>query len=148
MDLARVKVGFMNGRSVLVIDDDALILESLIRLLEADGFKVVGATRGIQGCSIISTHHFDLMIVDLLLPDMSGIELIRWTRERAGLNGIPIMAISGYDRNYLVAAISAGADEGLHKPDQLDKIVDKAEKLIERSRSSADYHARSYGRAS
>jgi DNA-binding response OmpR family regulator len=138
----------MNGRSVLVIDDDPLIRESLITLLEADGFKVVVATRGIQGCSIISTHHFDLMIVDILLPDMSGIELIRWTRERAGLNGIPIVAISGYDRNYLVAAISAGADEALHKPDQLDKIVDTAEKLTERSGSAADCHAGSYGRVS
>jgi DNA-binding response OmpR family regulator len=126
----------MVGSSVLLIDDDAFLRGALKELLEADGFEVTGTSEASQGYSMARSRHFDLMITDIVLPDIDGIEFIRMARERADLSDVPIVAISGYDRNYLVAAISAGADEALHKPEELDKIVDTAKKLT-RKRSAA-----------
>jgi DNA-binding response OmpR family regulator len=137
----------MRELGVLIIDDDALFRRTLTWLLNANGFTVELAASGMQAYSIISTKRFDLIIIDIILPDVDGLELIRWIRERADLADVPIMVVSAYDRNYLVAAISAGADEALHKPDDLDRIVEAARKLLERAAHTGQ-HPDAYQRAS
>jgi DNA-binding response OmpR family regulator len=137
----------LRSPSILVVDDDLTFSESLRWLLEANGFAVDVATRSMAAYPIVASGHLDLIIIDLMLPDTDGLELIRWVRDRADFSDLPIMAVSGFDRNYLVAALSAGANEALHKPDDLDRIVETAMKLTGRNGRSDD-KAGLYRRAS
>ena len=137
----------MRSPSILVIDDDVALSETLTWLLEANGFAVEVATSSMVAYPIIASRHLDLIIIDIMPRDTDGLELIRWVRDWTDLSDLPIIAISGYDRNYLVAALSAGANEALHKPDDLERIVETAMKLTGRNGRSDD-KAGLYRRAS
>jgi CheY-like chemotaxis protein len=78
---------------VLVIDDQAHVRATLLITLRAIGFEVVGVDNGITGLQEFQTDHFDLAIVDLYMPGIDGVKLIKTMREHAP--HFPIIAISG-----------------------------------------------------
>jgi CheY-like chemotaxis protein len=79
---------------------------------------------------VLANEEVNIILTDLMLPGMSGLEFIRWVRGAADYNAIPIVAMSAYDETYLAAAIMAGADAGLHKPEDIDKLVDTIKQVL------------------
>ena len=67
------------------------------------------------------------------MPEMTGLEFIRQLRRTAGYLDIPIIAMSAYDSTYLAAAVLAGANAALHKPEDMDKLVDTIEEVLNRT---------------
>jgi len=136
----------MKGGAVLIIDDDPMFRRTLTWLLEANCFNIEVATSAVQAYKI-SSQRFDVIIVDLMLPQLNGLAIIRWVRGRSGSTDVPIIAVSAHERNYPVAAISAGANKALHTPDDLDRILEVAETLL-RPVARAVHHSGVYRRAS
>ena len=103
---------------VLIIDDDHELRELICEILENEGYKTVGASDGEKGLSIFETGRFDIVICDINMPNMDGIETILNLR-RATTN-LGIIAISGggavISGDYLEAAKKLGADVILRKP--------------------------------
>lgn len=109
---------------VLVIDDEPMILETIRRALESEGYEVSVAASGAKGLEELRGSSFDLTIVDILMPEMDGIEIIReMKRISPSLN---VIAISGGGRidnsSFLSMAEQLGANDSLKKPFSLMEL--------------------------
>jgi PAS domain S-box-containing protein len=111
------KVSAAEGFRVLVVDDDRSIRLLLMSLLTKAGYLCSEAENGRQGLELARTELPDLMIVDWMMPEMDGIELIRRLRETESGRAIYILLLTGLDQEArLVEAFAAGADDFLSKP--------------------------------
>lgn len=122
----------MSKGTVLVIEDNRDILDAMRLLLEQDEFTVITAENCSTGIDDLAFYQPDVILTDLMLPEMTGLEFIRLVRRVANYDHIPIVAISAYDKTYLIAAIAAGAECALHKPEDLDSLVKTINQVLER----------------
>lgn len=110
---------------ILVIDDDPLVQATLRALLEGEGYGVTIAADGRHGLDEFRRRAPDLVIADIVMPEVEGIETIRQMRELAPT--LPILAISGGGRgtplDYLRMAQRLGATEVLAKPFEAEELV-------------------------
>ncbi|MCP4154701.1 MAG: response regulator [bacterium] len=118
--------------SVLIIDDEAYMRELIRELLEHEGYEVSEAANGDDGLRKIRNNQFDLVIIDIFMPEKDGLETI--TELRKEFLGLKIMAISGggsfgLDR-YLEFAGDIGADFTLAKPFKRKNFLAAIKKLI------------------
>ena len=107
-----------SGRSILVIDDDAQVLNLVSEMLRLEGHAVDVAENGLRAMQKLGHHRFDLVITDLLMPEKEGLETITELRRANDL--VPIVAMSGGGRvgprEYLDTARCLGANATLAKP--------------------------------
>src|SRR5215203_2637364 len=105
---------------ILVIDDDKAVIATVRLVLEHSGYEVVSAHNGPLGLQFLTAEHFDLVLVDIFMPEMDGFETIRLFRKTSP--GIRIVVMSGGSKqmatapDYLVMATKLGAMEALRKP--------------------------------
>ncbi len=120
---------------ILVVDDEPSIRTVLKAHLTRDGYEVVTATDGAEAVGALGQAPFDLVLSDLKMPGMSGLELLAWvTREQPGLPVILITAHGTVDT--AVEALKLGAQDFITKPFDLDELKQAVEKalLVERAR--------------
>lgn len=113
-------------RKVLVVEDHEFNLMILITMLEKTGFSVVTAKDGLEALQILDRQSFDLMLTDIQMPRMSGVDLIREIRrrERNGKNRLPIIVISAHAMSVDVNEFrEAGADDYLSKPVKKSRLL-------------------------
>ena len=106
--------------TILLVDDDDDALVPLSSLLEEEGHTVLLARDGQQGMEVIEDHRVDAAIVDIFLPNMDGLEMIRAVKKAHP--EIPILAVSGggtLDIDFLDMATKLGANHVMHKPFRL-----------------------------
>jgi two-component system KDP operon response regulator KdpE len=105
---------------VLVVDDEAPIRRFLKAALEAQGIKVLEATTGTQALGLAASHNPDIILLDLGLPDVDGLEVIKRLRE---WSHTPILVISARGKDTeKVAGLDAGADDYLAKPFSVEEL--------------------------
>lgn len=115
---------------ILVIDDEPQIRSVIARVLNRAGHTVREANNGEEGIGLFHRTHPVLVITDILMPEMEGIETIRTLREAAPT--IPILAISGSVRPlYLRAATRLGATSALAKPFRADELLSVVGRLLQ-----------------
>ncbi len=107
--------------SILVIDDEPQILRALKTILGSKQFKVLTASRGEEGLTLAATQKPDLIILDLSLPDISGMDVCSRIRE---WSQVPIIILSVRDRESdKVRALDLGADDYLTKPFGIEELL-------------------------
>lgn len=122
-----------NQPHILVIDDEQQILRALKTILGQQNYKLTTAENGDTGIALAAATQPDVIILDLGLPDMSGVDVCRKVRE---WTDIPIIILSAHDNETeKVAALDAGADDYLTKPFGVDE-------LLARIRVAQRHHAR------
>src|SRR6267154_6561924 len=110
-----------SGARILVVDDEIEILRALQRSLTAHGFEVFTASSGEQALDEIAMHRPDLMVLDLGLPGMSGLEVCKRVREQSSL---PIIVLSVKDTERdKVMALDLGADDYVSKPFGMNEVL-------------------------
>jgi two-component system KDP operon response regulator KdpE len=110
-----------NAPHILVIDDEPQILRAIRTILTEKDFKVSVANRGEEGLTLAATQQPDIVILDLGLPDMDGVEVCARLREWTQL---PIIVLSARDEERdKVAALDAGADDYLTKPFGIEELL-------------------------
>jgi CheY-like chemotaxis protein len=118
--------------SILVIDDDVAITRLIDRVLRRNGFDVAVAADGRQGLALLERVQPDLVITDLFMPEVDGLEIIR--RMRADGHDAKIIAISGEGRlafkSYLGMATHLGANAVLAKPFEPAALVEVVRTLV------------------
>jgi DNA-binding NtrC family response regulator len=120
--------GASRGR-ILVIDDEAEIRESLEALLELEGFQVELAANAAEGERKLESRAYDLVLLDLMMPDKSGMEVLRDVRERD--RHTPIFMITAYGTlEAAVQAVKLGANDYLAKPWDNEKLLIEIERVI------------------
>lgn len=122
--------------SVLVIEDEKSICDFIAKTLNASDYKVVTAGSGKEGLAILTSALPDLVLLDLGLPDMDGIDIIKQTREWSSL---PIIVISArVQEREKVAALDAGADDYITKPFGTDELLARIRTAIRHSNKIVD----------
>jgi signal transduction histidine kinase/DNA-binding response OmpR family regulator len=121
------------GGTVLVIDDDLDLLRLAKASLERDGFTVLTATTGSEGTRIAARRHPDVILLDLMLPDRSGLTVLQTLKVEASTRHIPVLVVSISDEG--VHVLSLGAAEWLHKPVDGDALAATLDRLLGTSRS-------------
>jgi two-component system response regulator MtrA len=133
-DKLQVEVPFpplIGERSVLVVEDDGSLRESVVMLLEGNGFRAVACGDGIEASRLIAREAIDLLVLDLMLPGMDGLELCRRVR---AVSPIPILILTARDETaMLVASLECGADDYLTKPFEAAELVARLRALARRA---------------
>lgn len=119
--------------SILLVEDEENLQETLGLNFELEGYSVTPAFTGAQALDIIQQEHFDLIILDIMLPEIDGItvcENIRLTHPE-----IPILMLSARNQSAdRILGLKKGADDYLTKPFNLEELLIRVNKLLEKSR--------------
>jgi len=119
---------------ILVIEDNPLLRDSIAVWLELAGYSVVAAGDGCEGLAVLSTEMPDLIITDVGMPRLDGIEVIKSVRRfPSSLSSVPIVVLTGCFTELASQAISAGADRALAKPVDPNIMLEHLTYLLEPS---------------
>jgi DNA-binding NtrC family response regulator len=118
---------------ILVVDDEADIRESLDILLSSEGYRVETADSGTEGIAKLESHVYDVVLLDLMMPDKSGMEVLGEVRQRD--RETPIFMITAYGSlENAVQALKMGANDYFTKPWDNEKLLIEIERAIDRGR--------------
>lgn len=119
--------------NILVVDDNESNRDLLSRLITAQGYIVATAANGLQAIQMIKTGNYDLILLDILMPEINGYEVLQWLREQ--FRHIPAIAISALDEiDSVVKCIEMGAEDYLTKPFNSVLLRARIEASLEKKR--------------
>lgn len=116
---------------LLIVDDDAVIADFVRQSLKEDGYAVDIARDRAEGRMLAMVYDYDGLVLDLVLPDGTGIELLRELRERG--NAVPVLMLTTRDaRDDVIRGLDAGADDYLAKPFDVGELRARIRALVRR----------------
>ncbi|HEX7222750.1 MAG TPA: response regulator transcription factor [Candidatus Limnocylindrales bacterium] len=119
------------ARTILVVDDEPTLRETLVDALETDGFRVVSAADGREALTVFRAERPDLVLLDLMLPELSGVEVCRIIRSESS---VPIVMLTAKDSELdKVVGLELGADDYVTKPFSLRELSARIRALFRRS---------------
>jgi DNA-binding response OmpR family regulator len=119
-------------RKILVVDDEAGALMLIGIMLDKGGFATVKASDAFTALDLLEQETPDLIILDVMMPEMDGITLCRRIRERPETRRIPVLMLSAKDdANSIIAGIDAGANDYLTKPILHNDLITKVRVMID-----------------
>jgi len=120
-------------RKVLLVDDDGELVELMTKVLEEDGrFEVRIASNGFDAGMMVKEYRPDLIVLDVMLPDINGKEVCHRVRADPSLEDVRILCISGMVEEDKIQELRlSGADDFLHKPFEIDYLIERMCSLLE-----------------
>ncbi|HSE98325.1 MAG TPA: response regulator [Blastocatellia bacterium] len=118
------------GIKVLVVEDHHDTSFTLCRLLKMEGYEVEHAIDGMVGYNRAASEQPDLIVTDIQMPRMNGIEMIKKIRENSFLTKTPIIVMSAYGKRMLHDALEAGADDFIEKPIDFARLLMTVKKKL------------------
>src|SRR3982750_3494491 len=100
------------AKTVMIVEDNELNMKLFHDLLEAHGYHTVGPRNGIEALDLARKHHPDLILMDIQLPEVSGLEVTKWLKEDEELRGIPVVAVTAFAMKGDEEKIRQGGCEG------------------------------------
>lgn len=128
------------GHRILLVEDDDGIALPLIRTFERESYEVRRVAEGLPGIALVEQEPFDLIVLDLGLPDIEGLEVCRRVREAGYNGGILILTARGGEIDRVVG-LDVGADDYMAKPFGLAELLARARALLRRTASSVSHTA-------
>jgi excisionase family DNA binding protein len=124
-------------RKVLIVDDDEELVELLSDVFEKDGrFEIRTANNGFDAGMLVKEFRPDLVVLDVMLPDINGKEVCQRVRSDSSLEAVKIICISGMVEQDKVAELkAAGANDFMHKPFNVERLLDRACDLLDIERA-------------
>lgn len=117
---------------ILIVDDERAILTALKKALEKENMTVVCCETGHEALSLVERQHFDLMILDISLPDINGFTVLQ--KIRSNHDNIPVIVLSGRDEEYQqIVGLGLGADDYITKPFSTPMLISRIRALIRRN---------------
>ena len=129
----------MSSKKILLVDDESDILDFISYNLISAGYTVKVAINGEEGISIANEYEPDLILLDMMMPEMDGIETCEKIRESEKLKGILIAFLTARGEDYSqIAGFEAGADDYIQKPIKPKVLVSRVKALLKRGRISKE----------
>jgi len=124
----------MANNTILLVDDEADIIDFLSYNLQKEGFKIVSACDGIEALELAKKTRPDLILLDLMMPRMDGIETCQFIRSDESLKKTIVVFLTSRSEDYSqVACLEAGADDFINKPIRPRVLIAKINSLLRRS---------------
>lgn len=111
-------------KTILIIEDDAVTRKIYVDGLSAEGYNTIGAENGIQGIQKVQTHLPDVIVCDIVMPDISGYDVLGVLQEDPVTAIIPFIFLAGSGaKNDIRKGMEMGADDYVIKPSTLDELI-------------------------
>jgi len=120
---------------ILVVEDETALVRLLRYNLEKEGFEVLEATDGEEALLVLSERRIDLVLLDWMLPEVSGIEVCRRIRRRSETRNLPVIMLTARgEEGDRVRGLNAGADDYIAKPFSCDELIARIHAVLRRIR--------------
>jgi DNA-binding response OmpR family regulator len=128
------------GQNILIVEDEESISSFVKMYLEREGFTVTVAPTGARALEVLDNDPVDLVTLDLMLPDMDGLDICRAVR---GSSNVPIIMLTARDEDIdKIVGLEVGADDYLTKPFNARELVARIKSILRRSTTPAPTHKR------
>ena len=122
----------MNKGQILIVEDDYRSCELFKDILEADGYQILSADSGQKALKILESERPDLILMDILLPDINGLEVVKLIKTQAEISKIPIIAVTALAMEKdMRKCLAAGCNDYITKPIDTIEFISKIEKCLE-----------------
>ena len=119
------------AKTVLIVEDNELNMKLFHDLLEAHGYQTVGTRNGIDAMDLARQHRPDLILMDIQLPEVSGLEVTKWLKDDAELKAIPVVAVTAFAMKGDEERILQGGCEGyISKPISVPHFLETIARYI------------------
>ncbi len=120
---------------ILLVEDDAAIAEALHKVLSNEHYAIDVASDGDSGWQMVSASHYDLVILDIVLPKLDGLTFCKRLREFS--YGMPVLLVTALDSSdKKIAGLNAGADDYITKPFEVEELLARVRALLRRAKTS------------
>ncbi len=121
----------IGSKSILVIDDDQLVLKLATAFLEPKGFDVITATDGVSGMKLLRESKVDLVLLDVLMPGLDGYKVLQLIRE---YSSVPVIMVTGItDKASTIKFLELGADDYVTKPFIEEELIARIQNKLKRA---------------
>lgn len=118
-------------KTVLIVEDNELNMKLFHDLLEAHGYKTLQTKDGMEALELARKHHPNLVLMDIQLPEVSGLEVTKWIKEDEELKSIPVIAVTAFAMKGDEEKIREGGCEAyIAKPISVSNFIEVIEKVI------------------
>jgi len=115
----------MMAKSVLIVEDNELNMKLFNDLLEANGYDIIQTRNGMEALELARKHKPDLILMDIQLPEVSGLEVTKWIKEDDALRAIPVIAVTAFAMKGDEERIRQGGCEAyISKPISVKKFIE------------------------
>jgi two-component system, cell cycle response regulator DivK len=137
------------ARTVLIVEDNELNMKLFHDLLEAHGYSTVATRNGVEAIELARTYRPDLILMDIQLPEVSGLEVTKWIKDDPDLHAIPVVAVTAFAMKGDEERIRQGGCEAyLSKPISVAKFMETIRRFLGTPDLGSDeYAARDYAHA-
>ncbi len=119
-------------RTVLIVEDNELNMRLFSDLLEASGYSTLKCTDGAKAVGLALEHQPALIVMDIQLPEVSGLDITRWLKDDDRTSAIPVLAVTAFAlRNDEILVREAGCEAYLSKPIQIRSFLSTVDNLVE-----------------
>jgi two-component system cell cycle response regulator DivK len=120
------------AKKILIVEDNELNMKLFHDLLEAQGYEILETREGLQALSLAREHRPDLILMDIQLPEISGLEVTKWLKEDDELASIPVVAVTAFAMKGDEERIREGGCEAyISKPISVGPFLDTIRKLLD-----------------
>ena len=131
----------MEFTNILVVDDEENILELLIYNLEKNGYHVYSSDTGEKALQILNEYSIDLAVLDLMLPGIDGLEILKYIRGNERLKDLPAILLTAKNEEvHKVIGLELGADDYMGKPFGVSELLARIKALLRRIHLDRDYN--------
>jgi two-component system, OmpR family, alkaline phosphatase synthesis response regulator PhoP len=131
------------GQNILIVEDEESISSFVKMYLEREGFRVTVAPTGEQALRALNDDQVDLVTLDLMLPDMDGLDICRAVRSSSNASNVPIIMLTARDEDIdKIVGLEVGADDYLTKPFNARELVARIKTILRRSSAAPTTHKR------
>ncbi|MFD1627740.1 response regulator [Azospirillum griseum] len=124
-------VGGASGKTVLIVEDNELNMKLFHDLLEAHGYATLQTRDGMEAMRLARQHRPDLILMDIQLPEVSGLEVTRWIKDDADLRSIPIIAVTAFAMKGDEEKIrQGGCEDYIAKPISVVKFLETVRRFL------------------
>jgi two-component system cell cycle response regulator DivK len=118
-------------KTVMIVEDNELNMKLFHDLLEAHGYHTVGTRNGIEALELARKHRPDLILMDIQLPEVSGLEVTKWLKEDDDLRSIPVIAVTAFAMKGDEERIRQGGCEAyISKPISVSMFIETVRRFI------------------
>ena len=120
-------------KKVMIVEDNELNMKLFRDLIEASGYETVRTRNGLEALDLARAHRPDLILMDIQLPEVSGLEVTKWLKEDDSLRSIPVVAVTAFAMKGDEEKIREGGCESyIAKPISVANFVETVKKFLER----------------